>query len=88
MVNTLIKFTTTDHVSGSILHFNVMPGIFFKFILALITFILTTFTSVIFIFILFALITFILISPMLIASGSIIPPVVDSLKTVFFEGVL
>jgi hypothetical protein len=91
MVNTLINLSTTDHVPGSLLQFNIMPGIFF--ILALITFTLTTFTSttftsVIFSLIIFALITFILISPMLIASGSIIPEVVDSLKTVFFEGVL
>jgi len=65
-----------------------MPGIFFMFILALIPFTLTTLTLVIFTLIIFALITFILIRPMLIASGSIIPEVVDSLKTVYFEGVL
>jgi len=88
MVNTLINFSTTDPVSGSLLQFNIMPGIFFMFILALITSPLTTFTSVIFSLIIFALITFISVSPLLIASGSIIPAGVDSLKTVFFEGVL
>jgi hypothetical protein len=93
MVNTLINFTTNNHVSGSILHFNILPGIFFMFILALITFNLTASTSIVFVLssfisvtftlIIYFLINFISVKPVLIDSDSIIPAVVDSLKTVF-----
>jgi hypothetical protein len=91
MVNTLINFATNNRVPGSILHFNILPGIFFMFILALITltaftavtFVLNFFTSIIFTLIIYSLINFILVNPVLIDSGSIIPAVVDSLKTVY-----
>lgn len=93
MINTLRNFASTHHLSGGKLNFDIMPGIFFLFTLALLNLVLITFTLatailVIFTLILFILINIILIKPVIISFCSRISAVVDSLKTVFFEGVL
>ncbi len=98
MVNTLRNFASIYrasiyHISGITLNFSAMSDIFFMFVLALftlniLTLTLIVFTPVILVLVLFTSIGFILTIPIIMISCSIISSVVDSLKTVFFEGVL
>jgi len=93
MVNTLRNFASTPHLSGSKLNINIMPWIILMLTLvliniALISSILAAFTPVTFTLILLILINVILVKPVFISSCSRISAVADSLKTVFFEGVL